>query len=205
MKKNYVQEIEARITELNARKQADMRKALEAKAAAEKAVKAAQATMEEATDKLELERYAEAKQQKEEAETALAMFEGKCKKVEQKVLVTDEDSEAVIEGILSYEEQLEREFLDAIRKPIEELRALQEDHWQKVAEAERIMNRWTSEIHANYISCMRRRDAETGEWTSKVDYPVPVRVEKYLGCPASKVIRDFLKSGRLANTYGGRT
>lgn len=202
MKQNYIKEVEARIAELNTKKQTDMNKAIAARQAAEIAAKEAEAAMTDATDKLELERFAEAKKKKEEAETARAMYEGKCQQLEQQAFVSDEDSEAVVNGILAYEEQLAGEYMAAIKKPLEELQTVQKDYMEKVTEAERVLRRWTTEIHANYISGMRIQNKETGEWSNRSETPVPVRMTPYLGCTASRVVWDFLTSDRLRRVYG---
>ena len=109
-------------------------------------------------------------------------------------IVSEEESDAVIDSLKEYVEDLSAEFRAAADNHVEALLSLYEDYKSAVDEASRAINGWTSQIHPNYRSMTASRFLD-GKHTNRMEAPVPV----YPGystpvCSEALNIRDFLKA-----------
>lgn len=171
---NIALETQKRITELSERKaqemlriQLDLKKAKEEQGAAIKAMKTA-------TAEIDLDAYQIAKIHKEAAEDAIAMYTARQDQLQQKDMVTEEESDHVIDSLLEYEEDLRSDFETSCGKLLDQLRDLYDDYTDHVEEAEKAIKDWTTMIHTNH------RMLSTGN-NARRDYAVPVRYVRYEG------------------------
>lgn len=190
-KTNAVEEARKKIADLQAKRAADLEEIATRKAEALEQIEKAKADMIAATEQMDVDAYEEARAAKKKGLVAMDMLSARLTQIEQQELVTEEESDKVIEAILDYENELEREFLTAIRKPLKELMEIRNDYGKEVRSAEYVLTLWQRDIHANF----RRPGAvfkETG--TDRSPYPIPVHRNPYMGCEQSERLRTFLDS-----------
>ena len=161
-------------------------KGREAESLAEKAEK----DLRDAYERLDLAAYEKAKNEKATAETAAEMYGLRGRQLEEREFLTEAESDATIDALKGYEEELAFEFKKAIEEPIRKLSELQKHYAEAVTEAELAIKRWTSEIHQNY----RSENTTYKDGTNRSPVPVPVRRLPYEGSSLSRKIGTFLNN-----------
>lgn len=151
-------------------------------AEAEKEIKAA-------TESTDLTAYQAAKKKKHDAAEAVEMYNARYAQLENKAFVTRKESDATVDALLSYEADIEAEFIEAIAEPIAELKKILEEYTDGVTAAEATIAAWTHRIHANY----RSTGTTYADGTNVSPVPVPVRRTPFSGCEESIVLENFFK------------
>lgn len=193
-KKNLIDEINARIDALNAEKAAAVAqiegKMIECAAAREAAI----AAQEQAKKDLDAEAYQAAAVKLTTLEVQQDMYEGRYKDVTGKKLVTEEDSDAVIQSILDYEQAAANAYIESIKPALRTLRGLTADYLDDIQRAEGAILRWTADIHPNYHNFgAAYTDPETGVRSDKNGMPHPVHRIPYHGCAEADRVDDFFR------------
>ena len=159
------------------------------------AAAAALEKMQNAMELSQLEEFAAAKKELAEAETAREMYLGRLEQLQKQEFVKEEESDQVIDSLLVYEDELAAGFLNDIRKPLEKIRDIYGEYCEDVAETERLIIDWCSQIHANYRSRGTTRfwDKEKGMLTDRSPLPYPVHRIPYTGSKEANIIGSFLR------------
>ena len=144
--------VKGKIKELKAKKQAQideiMRKIDEESAAAA----AAAAMMDAATDALNVDEYETAKAAKARARTALDMYSTRHKKLLAQEIISEKESDAVINSLIEYEKTIEEGYKKKVSGILDELRGISEEYAAAITDAEGTIGTWITEIHAYYIT-----------------------------------------------------
>lgn len=189
-----ITEAKALITSLQANKAAQLAQIQERRADAEKRLAAANKAMEEAAERLSEMEYAKAKQDKQNARAALDMYKERFAQLQARELITEAESDKVVDSILIHEAELAADFEAALFKELEKLKDLYSTYTAQVEEAEEVLTTWEREIHANYRTRNggTRVDPETGNHTDRMEHPVKVHSVPYYGSPLSKKLGEYL-------------
>lgn len=186
---NTAQEVRARIEALIGSRAEQLAEISEKISAARKQEAEAAEAMKQAQAETNLKAYAAAKAAKLEAGTAVEMYSGRAAQLQGKELISEEESDSVIDSLLDYEAKISADYEAAIAGPLDQLQQLQKDYEAAIEEAERVLHLWTSQVHANYRSSSTIY-AETG--TNRSPRPVPVHKVAYTGCNTAQRVRAFL-------------
>lgn len=186
---NTAQEIRAKIEALIGSRAEQLAEISEKISEARAAVERCSENMKKAQAETNLTSYAAAKAAKLEAETAVEMFSGRAAQLQGKELISEEESDSVIDSLLDYEAKISADYEAAIAGPLNQLQQLQKDYEAAIADAEAVLRLWTTQVHANYRS-QSTTFAETG--TNRSPRPIPVRNIAYHGCNTAQRVRAFL-------------
>lgn len=195
-KKNALQVVRERITELTSKKERELAEIQENQNKAQRELEAAGQALQTAADQMDLEAYSEAEAASRRSRMALEMYGAKYQQIQRQEYVTEAESDQTIDSLLSYERELAAEFEKDAAKHIEAISKLLTDYQQEVNDTERTIDNWCWTIRANYrtFGMSRRRDPRTGEWTDRAESPVPVHPAGYQGCDLARRVDNFLKN-----------
>lgn len=156
---------------------------------------AADLAIKEATEHMNLEAYAEAKDAKRKAQTALDMYNGRYKQIKQQEYISEAESDSVVDSLLEYEKQLAEDFKAAAAVHLKKLAELLKDYKAAVQDTEDTITAWQRDIHANYNTrgAMTRTDPLTGEQTHRSERPIAVHTMPYTGCPEADRMGNYLE------------
>lgn len=156
---------------------------------------AADLAIKEATEHMNLEAYAEAKDAKRKAQTALDMYNGRYKQIKQQEYISEAESDSVVDSLLEYEKQLAEDFKAAAAVHLKKLAELLKDYKAAVQDTENTLTAWQRDIHANYNTrgAMTRTDPLTGEQTHRSERPIAVHTMPYTGCPEADRMGHYLE------------
>lgn len=204
MSDNTIEQVSRKIRQITEVRQKDLEGLAALGGEAREELNKATEELEAAARDMDEKRYQEAEKKREAAALRLSMCDAKYKQVRDQKYVTEAESDEVINSILEFEQQIADEFTAKSKLLLGDLREMLADYLQKVNEAEGVLQRWTSQIHANYSTRGMTSfiDPVTGERTDRSASPVPVRPNKYTGCEQAQVISNFLGSKRLRHVLG---
>lgn len=186
--KNMAKEILDRIDAMLADRAAEV-EAIKAKLAENEAkLEKLREEQHSAMEKTDAAAYRKAKDAIGDAEAAVEMYSKRLDQIWTKEFLTEEDSDAVINGLLKFEDDLAVEYEKAIKVPIERLQKLHDDYIETVNQTEEAFRRWTSEIHSYH----HVRGTTYSDGTDRSEAPVPVRRTPYKGCAVSARVGKFL-------------
>lgn len=107
-----------------------------------------------------------------------------------RAVITEAESDKVIDSLLDYERQLESAFMDSIREHVTALQKIRDNYVAAVDETENTISQWTRTIHPNY-----RAEGtvyhDTG--TNRSPRPVPVHITRYTGGKESGLLKEYLE------------
>lgn len=166
-------------------------------------IRTADMTMKRATAELDLDTYETARQAKRKAQAGQEMYTKRQKELEAQEIISEPESDRIINGLLEYEEHLAADFRRAIEEPLRKLEQILAEYTAAVADTENTIHEWTRDIHANYSTRGRslRTDPATGQTTDRSETPLPVHIMKYTGCPEAAQLELYLqkaKSNKIA-------
>lgn len=158
-------------------------------------INAAAQEMKQATTELNVDAYDTARQAKRKAQAGLDMYKAREADLANQEIISEQESDKIIDSLLEYEETIAADFRQAITEPIRQLRQILDNYKREVANTEKTIHEWEQDIHANYISRngMSRVDQITGERTNRSETPLPVHRLPYLGCPEAQKLEAYLK------------
>lgn len=186
--------VKRQMKELQDRKRTDLETIQAKQNEARTAINTAKEAMEKATEEMNVDKYEAARNAKQKAETALSMYAGRQKQLNDMKYITEEESDKVISSLLQYEKELEESYTAAIKEPIRHLNGIQKAYLAEVDDVEETIRTWTRTVHPNYRSDVSTYyEAETGRYTNRSPKPIPVRQLEYGGCAASRAVGTFLK------------
>ncbi len=153
---------------------------------------AAAAAMDAATDALDVDAYEAAKAAQLRAQTALDMCAARRNKIQAQKMITEKESDVIINSLVEYERKIADEFQATASGLLEKLRSALEEYEKDLADAEGTLGTWTSEIHANYIATM------TTYADGSHRAPQPVRVSRIGTSDAAKITREYIEKMQRA-------
>ena len=192
--KNVLNEVQARMASLKSQKAAELDLIASKQKEAQEAAETAEAALTRATEELDSIKFEAASRALQSAQAALDMCERRHEQVLRREMISEADSDAVIDELLAYEDQLASDFHKAIMVPLRQLEKLCADHRAQAKECMETIDEWTRDVHANHrsFSGSLYRDAG-GNLTSRSNTPVPVHVIPYVGCNEAVQIKTFLE------------
>lgn len=193
MSRNVVEEVNERIKNLKEKKASELLSLQIKIDEAEQAKAQAENEMAKAIENTELSAYTEAKNKKADCAAAVEMFTARYNQLQAKEFVSEADSDAVIDSIKAYEEELSAELEKDVKPLLQKLAEINKVYKDKVFEAEQTMKAWTSDIHANYRSSV----TTFSDGSKRSERPVPVRNYAYLGNPLSERLYHFLSNEQI--------
>lgn len=193
-KQDVLQEVKNRITEMQDNKAAQLLEIRQKQGELHTQIEMASLAMKTATEEMNVDAYAEAKDAKRKAQTALDMFNGRYKQIENQEYVSEQESDKVIDSLLEYEEQLAEDFKAAAAVHLKKLAELLKDYKAAVQDTENTLTAWQRDIHANYNTrgAMTRTDPLTGEQTHRSERPIAVHSMPYRGCAEAERLEQYL-------------
>ena len=193
-KQTILKDVQARIKDIQAKRSAELAEIRDRQAEARTQIEAASLAMKEATEVLNVDEYEKAKTDKRKWQTALDMYNARYAQIQQQELVTEADSDSVINSLLQYEEDLAQEFKQAIAEPLQALKKLLTEYADEVQEVENTLDLWQEDIHPNYSTRGGSSfvDPNTGERTDRSAVPVPVHRLPYTGCEDAAQLKTYL-------------
>lgn len=161
-------------------------------------IDAAAQNMKQATAELNVDAYDEARQAQRKAKSGLEMYNKRMAELEAQEIISEPESDQVIDSLLEYEDTLAADFRKAIAEPIRQLSRLYEGYINAVRDTERTLTAWQRDIHANYSTRgrMLRTDPATGERTDRSAEPYPVHMLPYTGCDEAEQLHTYLTKAK---------
>ena len=161
---------------------------------------AADTAVRAATEKMDLDAYEKARAAKRKAKVALDMYSSRYTQLQAQEVITEAESDAMIDGLLDYEKEVSAKYEEDIAGPLKTLCELTKGYLVEVADIEATIKQWGRDVRANYSTrgTMTRVDPETGERTDLSEVAVPVHAVPYRGCDKALTLETFLKN----NTEG---
>ena len=198
---NVTAKVKQRMEELRQKLQAELEDNQKKQEDAQAQLQAAKDAADKATRATDLKAYQKAKAEEAQAAAAVEMYGSRIKQLYGAEIVTEKESDATIDSLLQYEKALDREYLAAIKKKLEEVREIQNTYKNAIRDTESTITTWSSRIRANYRTFGRTTytDPTTGKTTTRSQNPVPVHVTPYDGVPASNILDEFFNHYDMVN------
>lgn len=188
---NIVEEVNEKIAVLKSDREKELT-AIQAHVAEEtKNLNEASKAMAAAIDSTDLGAYERAKTEKTRAETALEMYSARYKKVKNLEFITEEESDAIIASLINRDRELTLEFASDLDAALETVRDLLKRHEREKKELSATVERWTRDIHHNYLSATTTF-RETG--TNRSPKPIPVKAGD--PCEEYNITKQYLNQLR---------
>ena len=191
--KNTAAEVRKRIEEMLEEQTRQMDVIQERIEAERKAEAEARTTIEQAVADLDFDRNHEAKRALDNAIERRELLSKRAELYRSRKLVTEAESDRVIDSLLQYEKDLAAEYVAGLSKILSQLEEMTSNYAANVDEAERAILSWTQNIFPNYRSDSSRYQGGT---TNRAPYPVAVHTTAYLGCDESIITKEFVKKLR---------
>lgn len=194
-KQTPLEEARKKMRELLDKQQEDLEAIYRLQATARTEIEAAGLALKDAAERMDIAAYTAADQARNTARIGLEMYQARQQQILKKELITEAESDKVINSLLDLERQLAEDFEAALIAPLVQLAELQRDHMARIREVESVLDAWQRDIHANYDTrgVTRYYDEKTGEYTSRSKIPVAVHSAPYRGCEASLKVEKWLK------------
>ena len=193
-KENILKGVKARMKELRDVKAEEMETIRQKQDEARGKIEAAGLAMKTATEAMDVDGYERAKNDKRRARTALDMYDARAAQLTKKELISEEESDKIIDSLLAYEEDLAVIYRDAVAEVLRKLAEVHEAYTSEISDVEDTIKIWERDIHPNHSTRGRSLylDESTGQYSDRSKTPVPVRVTPYTGCSEAQVIDEFL-------------
>jgi len=187
-----LKEIRDRMTAIKSKRAAELSMVMAKREEAREAAERAERDLTSAMEELNEDKYGRASQAQQKARAAQEMYTRAYDQLAARKLITEAESDAVIDSILAVEDDLAKGFLEAIAEPMRRLDTLYKEYRSAVKEAESLLTKWQSDIHPNFRSSgSQYRDAE-GNLTNRGPHPIPVHRMEYKGCDEALRLGSFL-------------
>lgn len=199
MKENttVLEEVKARMKELHVKKLTDLEAISKMQEEARSKIEAAVMAMKKATEEMDVDAYEEAKTAKRKANTALEMYKSRYEQIAKQELISEAESDQVIDSLLQYENQLTDQFKAGASTLLKQLDELLTGYREEIRSVETTLTTWQRDIHANHKATGTiYYDQLTGEPTNRSPRPVPVHQREYWGCPESYEMFEYLDKAK---------
>ena len=185
---------EKKMAELLAKRAADLDVIAEKTEEANVMLAAAQGRLKDATTIMDMAAYDQAKVDTRKARNAIEMYDRRLQQIHKQELISEADSDAIIDQLLQYEDELAAEFKAAIVEPLRKLQELHRAYTAEIRATEDTLTAWQNNIHANRRSFggSLYRDPVTGKMTNRNQTPLPVHRIAFRGCDAALSVEGFL-------------
>ena len=196
-----IQETNERMQELMRRRMEDLAAIQEKMEEARAQLQEAEAAMNAATEQLDVDSYEKANAKARMAKTAQEMLRNRYDQIERRELISEADSDATIDSLLEYENNLAATFKDAVKEHIAALAGILDDYQKEVRAAELTIQNWCRDVRPNFrtFGQTTRYDAMTDQYTDRSETPVPVHQMPYTGCNEAAQLATYLRK-----TQGGK-
>ena len=194
-KKNTTQEVNERIKELTGTKEKQLAEIRKKQGEARTKIEAAGLAIKEATERMDLEAYEKAREDRRKAQAALDMYSGRYDQISKREYISEKDSDSVINSLLEYEDMLATDFKKAIVEPLKKLAELHKEYTEGIRETEGTIRKWETTIHPNYSTrgATKYKDPATGQYTDRSSTPVPVHRLPFTGCNEAAQLGLYLE------------
>ena len=199
---NKREEIEKQIHEVNAKKKTNQ-EAIEKKLQdLSKQIAETRILMQEAQEDLDAGGYYDAKTELEKLQTAEEMYKGRLSQIRKEKLISEADSDAVIESLLAYEKELSEQFESEAKEILRKLTGQLKKYREEVMKTEAVLGTWTANIHPNFRSYTGTTYGSSG--TNRSPNPVSVHPGGYVGSEASVSLFNHLATapGGILYSFG---
>ena len=198
MKKTVTEEVKTYIEELQNQKYSALETLQKKLLDYEDERNEADRAMNDAAAEMDIDAYEEAGKAKRKAQIAIDMYNAKLDQLRKQELITEDESDQVIDRLLDYETQLADDFKTAAAEPLKTLAELLAAYKTEVREVESTLNEWQCEIHANYKTrgLTLFYDNLTGTQTDRGPHPVPVHNTAYTGCVEANQLSEYLEKAK---------
>lgn len=136
--------------------------------------------------------YTNANAEASRARAVSDMYKRRREQLTGRELISDAESDAVIDSLLDYEKDIAAQYERDIKKALAGLAAVHDRYMVEVEKTEETITRWTSEIHKNY----RSTGTTYSDGTNRAPRPVPVHSVAYDGGALAVKINAFLREVR---------
>ena len=187
--KDVVKETRDKMTTLLHQRYLELEKCQHEIEAARGVIEAAELTRQDATEKMDVKQYGDAKKKIDTARTTIEMYTARTEQIKRCELISESESDDIIDALLAHEHEIANTYEANARNLIDRLRDLTEDYQHEVSTTEALIKEWTARIHPNY----RKYGTTYPNGTNHGDIPVPVRLSPYYGSPLSLITRDYVK------------
>lgn len=184
---NRAKEVQEKIRNLIETREKTTADILEKIDAERRAECAAQEAIDKATAALDFEMNHKAQLDMTAATERRVLLQRRFDQLNSRKLVPEDESDKVISSLLQYEQDLADAFEKEVSAPIATIAKLFREYREKVQETERTIDKWTREIHPNYL-----RPGTMEPSMRRCPQPRPVHTTPYFGSVLSEQIDDFL-------------
>lgn len=136
--------------------------------------------------------YITAMFEKDKAAIAAATYRARYDDLEAAPLMSEPESDAIIDRLLSYEQQIEAEYIAGVTSILRNLENLNNSYTQNIADAEATIKAWSNTVHANHRNIV----GFVAVGDRKVA-PRSVRSCMYRGCAESVAIDRMLNNNAI--------
>ena len=190
-KQTVLEEVKMRMQEMKEKKAGELDAIRQKQAEAQTQKEAAELAIKDATERMDLEAYEEAKQAKHRAQTAIDMYSGRYKQIAAQEYISETESDKVIDSLLEFQKETESRFKADLAEYLRKLAQMAAEYQTTVDGIEQTIVAWTRDIHTNYNSRGTTIYKETG--TDRSPYPIPVRQTPYRGCSEAIMLENYLE------------
>ena len=141
-KNNVIETVNQKIAQLMEVRDADLLQIKNKIAEGEAKEAQAEKAMNAAAAEMDAEKYTKAEHALRVARVSIQMYNTRLEQITNKELITESESDAIIDSILEYEGELAAEFKAAIVAPLKTLKTLAAEYAAEVEKAERTLSIW---------------------------------------------------------------
>ena len=187
-----VQKAQKQMTELRNKKAAQLQTIEEMRQDAAQKAQEAQDALERATAEMNLEKYEQAQNDLRKALTSEQMYKARADQLQRQEIISEDESDAVINSLLSYEDALADKLAADIAPHLDALETILTAYQADVKETENTISEWCSTVHAYYRSETTTYTGPDGERTNRAPYALAVHPNGYAGSEASRFLDQFI-------------
>lgn len=202
--KTPLQEVKEQIADITKKKASELAKIEANLQESQNKVEEAAAAMQTATEKMDVNSYEKAKDQKRKAQIACEMYQNRKAQLEApECFISETDSDRAIDSLLEYEKQLAEDFRGDFAEALQKLEQILANYDKTIQEVENTLAIWVENIHANYRDETKMWiDKETGQYTNRSNSPVPIRRLPFKGCDEANRLREFIRDAKKVCNKG---
>ena len=189
MAKNVADDVLRRMNKMLADREAEIQNLADMREAAEVEKANCETLVEAAKDKMDLCAFQDARRKAQDAQDRMELYTARIDKISAARLVTEAESDAVIDSLTAYEKDLAKEYKQEADRIVDQLRSVTYTYLNRVKDTESVIHQWTHNIHPNFRSEITYKDG-----SNRMDHPVPVHPGGYVGCSSAISASRFLES-----------
>lgn len=198
---DIVQDINERIEKYSGERAAELAEIQRRKSAAQDKLAELKDNMKKAAEALDEQAYSEAMKEAQKLSVSLEMYETREKQFSHQEIISEAESDEVIDLLLNHQKKIEEDFINELKEPLKQLEALRNNYLHQLRATAKTINEWCAKVHANYSTrgATWRTDPATGEKTDRSETPVPVITSKE--CKESGTLGLYLENADKLINY----